>query len=67
MAFLRQIWNKIGKERGIDITTKGEYEEKVSGVRNNIDYGITVNNGVTMRVTAVFAAIYLVNMQNECC
>lgn len=57
MAFLRQIWNKVGRKRGIDITTKGEYEEKISGVRNNIDYGVTINNDVAMRVTAVFAAI----------
>ena len=41
------------------MTTRKEYEEKVSSLRNGIDYGVTVNNDVAMRITAVFAAIRL--------
>ena len=57
MTFLREIWDKKAAKREVEVTTRKEYEEKVSSLRNGIDYGVTVNNDVAMRITAVFAAI----------
>ena len=59
MTFLREIWDKKAAKREVEVTTRKEYEEKVSSLRNGIDYGVTVNNDVAMRITAVFAAIRL--------
>lgn len=59
MTFLREIWNGKGTKRGVEVTTRKEYEDKITSIRNNIDYGVTVNNDVAMRVTSVFAAIRL--------
>lgn len=59
MTFLREIWNRKGTKRGVEVTTKKEYEEKKSSILNGIDYGITVSNDVAMRVTSVLAAIRL--------
>ena len=44
MTFLREIWDKKAAKREVEVTTRKEYEEKVSSLRNGIDYGVTVNN-----------------------
>ena len=46
MTFLREIWDKKAAKREVEVTTRKEYEEKVSSLRNGIDYGVTVNNDV---------------------
>ena len=51
MTFLREIWDKKAAKREVEVTTRKEYEEKVSSLRNGIDYGVTVNNDVAMRIT----------------
>lgn len=60
------IFNKISTfynslrpaKRDVLVGTKAEYAERMSAL-NSIDFGVTMNNSVAMRVTAVFSAIRL--------
>lgn len=58
MKFIRGIWNKTAKKRGIEVTSREEYENRLSSL-NAIDFGTKVDNASAMRITSVLSAIRL--------
>ena len=64
MSTLRNIVQRIGqlpglRKRGTAVLSREEYEARMAALRNEIDYGVRVDNDTAMRVTAVYAAIRL--------
>lgn len=58
MKFIRDLWNKTAKKKGIEVTSREEYENRLSSL-NAIDFGTKVDNASAMRITAVLSAIRL--------
>lgn len=46
-----------GVKRGVKVTKRSEYESRLTGMGNGIDFGVNVTNDAAQRITAVFAAI----------
>ena len=63
MGVFKRIIGHAGRlgarKRGTTVLSREEFEARISQLRNEIDFGVRVDNDTAMRVTAVFAAIRL--------
>lgn len=55
MNWIKELFS--GFKRGVEITKRSEYENRLTGMDNGIDFGVNVTNDAAQRVTSVFAAI----------